>query len=94
MLSAADAARLAKIVVAGLSAESLLLPSTEEREPAFTARVLMPIVQRMLEGVGISGITLHGDGRSSAPSTSLPSCEFKPDIALLYRRRRMVAFEV
>jgi hypothetical protein len=41
-----------------------------------------------------SGLTIHGDGKATAPATVLPSCEFRPDVALLYHRNRVTAFEV
>ncbi|MBK5198714.1 MAG: hypothetical protein JJE37_10620 [Methyloceanibacter sp.] len=44
--------------------------------------------------IDISGLTLMGDGAASPPVITLPSCEFHPDIALLYHRARLVAFEV
>src|SRR5689334_22827252 len=89
-----DSRRIARIILAKLSRELLPLPLYEEREPTFTARVLMPRVDLVLKEIDIAGVTLHGDGRSPAPSTVIPSCEFKPDIALLYERRRIAAFEV
>jgi hypothetical protein len=51
-------------------------------------------MEMILKELEISGLTLHGDGRSSAPGIALPSATFHPDIALLYQRERSVAFEV
>src|SRR5262245_17322474 len=94
MLTSADSNRIAKIVLSRISRHSLRLPLQNEREPGFTARVLMPLVDQAVREIDISGLTLHGDGRASAPATVLPSCEFRPDIALLYWRKRVVALEV
>lgn len=94
MLDIADASRLASIVLDRLGSSVSEAPGPDEYEPGFTARVLMPQVRGTLQDINISDLTLTGDGAASAPIIALPSCEFRPDIALLYRRDRFVAFEV
>src|SRR4051794_38074006 len=94
MLPKADAERIARAVLSRVRKHDLPVPNPGEAEPKFTARVLMPLFDAAVKQVDISGLTLHGDGRASAPATVLPSCEFRPDIALLYRRSRVAAFEV
>jgi hypothetical protein len=94
MLSRADSDRIAKAILSRMARHTLPLPLEREQEPRFTARVLMPRAEQALQEMDISGLTLHGDGRAWAPATVLPSCEFRPDIALLFQRSRIAAFEV
>jgi len=54
----------------------------------------MPRVRDTLREIDIPELTLAGDGAAPPPVIALPSCEFRPDVALLYRRARVVGFEV
>jgi hypothetical protein len=53
------------------------------------------VVLSVVESLSIDGITVAGDGRPrSAPPVRWSRWTFRPDVAILFRNRRLLAIEV
>jgi len=89
-----QAQRVVDLVVARLRRETLPAPREGEAEPAFTARVLQPVVAEELERIGIGGLVNAGDGAAPVASVSVLALQFFPDITVSHYGERLLAIEV
>jgi hypothetical protein len=86
---------LRAIVIDRLGRAEIALPKAAEREPAFTARVLSPIIRNAISSIGVAGLRWGGDGaRHTLPTVTTMGLSFAPDLAIQFERRRILAFEV
>jgi hypothetical protein len=93
-LSDEEEARLVGLFDSTLRDSDFDPPSLDETEPAFTARVLMPLIHTVQRRIGLDGVTLAGEGMTRVVPTYLLGHRFYPDMAVSYFGKRLVAYEV
>ena len=69
-------------------------PLAKEREPAFTARCLAPVVSGVVRARRLHGVVCLGDGLGPVPRVYFLGVEQRPDLALIRYEERLVAIEV
>lgn len=66
-----------------------------EAEEVLTTKVCQPVVLQAIDELSIDGLIVAGDGRPrSAPSVRWNRWTFRPDIAVMFRSRPLLAVEV
>lgn len=85
---------LSELLVDGLRSAQLSAPRPDEREPAFTARVVSPAIAEILKRTAVHGLTHAGDGGAPLLPTYLFGLSFRPDGGVAYHGKPVVAFEV
>lgn len=67
---------------------------TGERETAYTARALVPLITKELESLGVTGLLVSGDGGAPQRPVRFLGFRFFPDIAVKYLHQDVWALEV
>jgi hypothetical protein len=93
-LSDDDVSHLTTIVVRRLRYAPLSAPRLGETEPAYTARVIQPIVREEVERVGVKGILVAGDGGPPVQPVYFLGRIFIPDLTVSFHHHRAIACEV
>lgn len=87
--------RLYSSLVEALRAFPFEAPLSEESEPAYTTRVLVPGLRDLLgEPSGVGGVLIGGHHTGISRPVSLLGASFVPDLAMIWREERLVAVEV
>lgn len=86
--------RIVALFDAGLQRAALSKPLTAESEPAYTARVLIPVVEAVRQRLALDGVTIAGDGTTRTVPTYLLGHRFYPDMSISFYGRRLAAYEV
>lgn len=86
--------KLADLVERALLKQSIPAPHEDEREPAFTARTLAPIVVGVVKARDLRDVSCLGDGLGPVPRVYFLGVEQRPDIALVRYDERLIAIEV
>jgi hypothetical protein len=89
-----EESRLVGLFDTALKSQPLAKPLVNEAEPAYTLRVLMPILRLVQEKLGIDGITIAGEGSGRVVPTYLLGHRFFPDMAVSFFGQRLAAYEV
>lgn len=93
-LSEKDIENLRNKLIKVLRTEVLESPGPHESEPAFTARILQPPVERLLKRVGVDGLIQTGEGSHRVNPSRLLGMWFYPDLGIAYHGEPLIAIEV
>jgi hypothetical protein len=93
-LSESQLDRLLVILVEHLTRIDLTPPQAGEREPRYTARVLVPSLKRVVDELEIHGLFLMGPAAAPMHPVYVLGARFFPDVAISFHASPVVAIEV
>lgn len=93
MLQAEDRIAIADLVYNHLYKAVLPGAEVNEAEPAYTARVVQPVVNSLIRKIDVPGLVVGGHGMGPAHSVYFMGLEFIPDSEVTYRGNKMLAIE-
>jgi hypothetical protein len=93
-LDDAQRQQLVEVFDRAFAVATLPNPRESETEPQYAARVLLPIAVAAREKLGLSGVTISGEGAGTVVPTYLLTHRFYPDFAVSYFGERLLAVEV
>lgn len=88
------ARRIADLIIEAIRSGSIDGPERDEKEPAFTARALTPVIASLFRRREIRELAVGGDGGGPVPRVYFLGTEMRPDIAINLYSERLVAIEV
>lgn len=93
MLQAEDRIAIADLVYDYLYKAVLPEPKLNEAEPAYTIRVVQPVLSALIRKIDVPGLVIGGHGMGPAHSVYFMGLEFIPDAEITYRAGKMLAIE-
>ncbi len=94
MLSDSDIAKLFNRINFLMESADFDLPLASEKEPAFVARCVTPIVLQFVSALKERDLFVAGEGAGPIRPVNFLGLDFYPDVALLYRGKPVLAYEV
>jgi hypothetical protein len=93
MLQEDDRIAIADLVYDYLYEAVLPEPELKETEPAYTARIVQPVLNALIKKIDVPGLVVGGHGMGPAHSVYFMGLEFIPDAEITYRGDKMLAIE-
>lgn len=77
-----------------IQSERLGPPLADEKEPAYTSRVVLPCVSAWIKSLNETGLDVRGDGGLNPLKIVWDEISLYPDITIMHFHERLISFEV